>query len=135
MTSSEDDRGPSYPIGYKRPPAQYRFRKGQSGNPKGKSPGRKNLKTELLEELASRVVVTEGGRQRQLSKQSVVVKRLVSDAAKGDAKARDQLIRLIGEIERAQPQTSAANEIGAAKDVQILERFKHDLIKNIGVSR
>ena len=40
-----------YDVGYKKPPKHGRFRKGRSGNAKGRPKGGKNLKTELMEEL------------------------------------------------------------------------------------
>jgi hypothetical protein len=88
-----------YNVGYKKPPRHTRFKKGQSGNPRGKAKGRKNLKTELLEELGERVIVSENGRHRALPKQTVIVKRMVADAVQGDAKARDQLLKLMGQID------------------------------------
>lgn len=130
MTSPEDDKDPSYRVGYARPPAEHRFKKGTSGNFKGKSQGRKNLKAEVLEELAVRVSVKKGGPKQQVSTQTVIVKRLVSDAARGNAKARDQLLRLIGEIEKHEP-AKAESPFKTPKDAEILARFKADLVKSI----
>ena len=62
-----------------------RFRRGHSGNPAGKSPGRKNLKTELLEELSHKVAVSENGKRRLMSRQTIILKRLVADASKLEA--------------------------------------------------
>jgi len=42
------DRERDYEVGYRKPPGHTRFTKGRSGNPRGRSPGAKNLKT-LLE--------------------------------------------------------------------------------------
>ena len=106
------------------------FKPGQSGNPRGKAKGRKNLTTELLEELSERVVVTENGRQRKLSKQTIILKRMVTDAAQGDAKARDQLLKLISVIE--QVTSDAADEPPQnSEDAKILERFRERLIEEI----
>ncbi len=44
----EEER--DYEVGYRKPPGHTRFTKGRSGNPDGRSPGAKNLKT-LLSEL------------------------------------------------------------------------------------
>lgn len=128
--SSSSEKTCDYRVGYGKPPEGTRFRKGQSGNPAGKTPGRKNLKTELLEELSQKVGVSENGKRRLMSRQTIIIKRMVADAAKGDAKARDQLLRLIGQIESVQ-KPEAANAIGAAKDTEILARFRAQLINEI----
>jgi hypothetical protein len=72
-----------YEVGYKKPPADTRFRPGQSGNPKGRSKGTRNFKTDLAEELAERVTLREGGRTRTVSKQRAFVKSLVANAVQG----------------------------------------------------
>ena len=38
-----------YEVGYRRPPAHYQFRPGQSGNPAGRRKGVRNLATDELE--------------------------------------------------------------------------------------
>ena len=65
----------NYVVGYKKPPQHTRFQKGQSGNSRGKVRGRKNYRTEFLEELSEKVTVSENGRPRKLSKQTLVIKR------------------------------------------------------------
>jgi Family of unknown function (DUF5681) len=119
-----------YDVGFKKPPRHTRFKKGQSGNPRGKAKGRKNLKTELLEELGERVVVSENGRHRALPKQTVIVKRMVADAVQGDAKARDQLLRLIGQIDAMEGSRQSSSP-AATEDAEIMARFKARLIEEI----
>lgn len=125
MTERDD-----YSVGYGKPPKHSQFKPGQSGNPKGKAKGRKNLATELLEELSERVVVTENGRQKKLSKQTIILKRMVTDAAQGDAKARDQLLKLIGIVEQAHADTGEEAP-QTSEDAKILERFRARLIEEI----
>jgi len=120
----------SYSVGYGKPPKHTRFKPGQSGNPRGKVKGRKNVATELVEELSERVVVTENGRKKTLSKQTLILKRMVSDAAQGDARARDQLLKLIGAIEQATPDTTDSAP-QSAEDAKILERFRARLVEEI----
>jgi hypothetical protein len=115
-----------YVVGYKKPPQHTRFKKGQSGNPRGKVEGRKNYRTEFLEELG----VSENGRARKLSKQTLVIKRMVADAVNGDARAREHLLRLIGQID-AFESGSEPTAPSAAEDAEIMARFKARLIEEI----
>ena len=66
-------RGPepmtnSYDVGYRKPPKHGQFRKGRSGNPTGRKKGSHNLKTDLYDELFSKITISEGGRRRQITK-------------------------------------------------------------------
>jgi predicted phage terminase large subunit-like protein len=74
------DHDDSYEIGYRKPPAETRFTKGQSGNPKGRPKGTKNLATLLIKVAQERVRVTIS---RLNSKQNgviiIVMQRLHQD--------------------------------------------------------
>jgi hypothetical protein len=56
MTGTKDGNG----VGYGRPPEHTRFRKGHSGNPKGRPKGTRNLLTDVQEELAERIPSVRG---------------------------------------------------------------------------
>lgn len=84
-----------YEVGFKRPPAHTRFRKGESGNWNGRPKNTKNLKTDLNEELREKVTLKDGDRTRRISKQRAIVKTLVSKTLKGDARAANTLISLV----------------------------------------
>ncbi len=98
-----------YDVGYGKPPKGRQFRNGESGNPKGRLKGHKNLKTELLEELAERIQIREDGERRQISKQRAIVKQLVAKAIKGDPKAASAIFqlaqRIVGEQDPASEPT------------------------------
>ncbi len=109
-------------IGYGNPPKHSRFKKGQSGNPNGRPKGTKNLKTDLAEELAEQILVTEAGHQQPRSKQRAVLKSLVAKAINGNTHA---IATLLGFIERQLPAGEDADgEKGLpASDEAILEQF------------
>ena len=78
-----DDEG-DHEVGYGKPPHNSRFVKGQSGNPRGRPPGAKNLKTLLNKALNELVIVTENGGRRKVSKREAIVTQLVNRSAKAD---------------------------------------------------
>jgi Family of unknown function (DUF5681) len=53
-------------VGYKRPPAKYQFRKGQSGNPRGRWRGQRNLPAVLAEVLDQTVPVEQGNKSERM---------------------------------------------------------------------
>ena len=77
-----------YRVGNCRPPLGTRFRKGQSGNPKGRPKGARNTATLLSEKLDEKVGVrTPDGRQKKMSKREIGVTKLVNRFAEtGDQK-------------------------------------------------
>ncbi|MBM0202935.1 hypothetical protein JNW90_07380 [Micromonospora sp. STR1s_5] len=85
-------------VGYKRPPKRTRFTKGQSGNPKGRAPKTKNLDTLVLNELDRKVTVSEGGRERVVSKREAIAIRLVNGALKGNPRQLEFLFRYMREL-------------------------------------
>jgi hypothetical protein len=78
------DRDTDYEVGWGKTPRHTRFKKGQSGNPKGRAPGSKNLATLLNEALSEPVVVTENGQRKTITKMGAAIKQLVNKAASGD---------------------------------------------------
>ncbi len=84
-----------YEVGFKKPPKHTQFKPGQSGNAKGRPKGSKNLKTDLLEELAETMRISEGGRERRISKQRALIKAQVTRGIKGDPRAAAKIFELI----------------------------------------
>jgi hypothetical protein len=74
-------------VGYKQPPKGHQFRPGQSGNPNGRPKGTRNFKSDLRDELGELTSFREGGREFSISKQRALIKRLVTSAINGDARA------------------------------------------------
>ncbi len=108
-----------YEVGYKKPPAEHRFRPGQSGNRKGRPSGARSLATEVAEILNTPIIVTEGGKRRKVSTLKGVLLRLREKALKGDARAIDRFLALtLKEGAHQQPEQSIAEL--TAEDLRIL---------------
>jgi hypothetical protein len=86
-TEASDDGG-----GYGRPPKHSQFKKGQSGNPRGRPRQASSLKTDLDAELQEKVVLTENGKERRITKQRAFIKTLVAAAIKKDIRAVNALL-------------------------------------------
>ena len=113
-----------YEVGFKKPPKKTQFKKGQSGNPKGRPKGVKNLTTDLQEELESKIQITEDGKTFKVTKQRAMLKTMLAKAMKGDARSANVLINLAISIEQAKGQDTDPEQL-AAEDAAILEAFKH----------
>lgn len=94
-----DDQPPpedgSYDVGYGKPPKAHQFKKGQSGNPKGRPKGSKNLETIVSEELDRQVTITQNGEQKKIKKIRLAVRQQADKAAKGDGRAFLALAKLM----------------------------------------
>jgi Family of unknown function (DUF5681) len=84
-----------------KPPAHAQFKKGSSGNPRGRPKGSKNLTNALLDAAREEIVISENGRRRRISKGEAAAKQLVNRAASGDPKAVTQLLDRIARLEAA----------------------------------
>jgi hypothetical protein len=91
----------SYEVGYGRPPAEYRFKKGVSGNPEGRRKGTKNFATIFMKAMSQSVTITENGKRRKISKLDAAVTQLANDAARGDKKAIQLAFALLQALEPA----------------------------------
>jgi len=60
-------RETDYEVGYKKPPKETRFKKGQSGNPRGRPSATENLRMLLGKVLDETITLTENGRHRKIS--------------------------------------------------------------------
>ncbi len=98
-------------VGYCRPPMATRFRPGQSGNPRGRPKGARNLGTVVAAALNERVAVQENGERRQITKLEAAVKQLVNRAASGEARATQLLLALV-QANEAKPPQQGVNRVG-----------------------
>jgi hypothetical protein len=122
MTDKQD-----YDVGYGKPPKSNQFKPGQSGNPKGRPNGIKNLNTDLEEELSEKLMITEGGKAIQTTKQRAMLKSMFAKALKGDTRAASVLINLILGLEQARIAENHPDSI-ENEDLEVLEAFKQKIL-------
>ena len=117
-----------YEIGYGKPPEKSRFKKGETGNPKGRPKGKRNIATVLNAILNEKVLINENGRKRKVTKLEASIKQMVNRATAGDLSSMRLLIQLVPAVnaELAKDTPALANK---ADDKQLLthllERVKY----------
>jgi Family of unknown function (DUF5681) len=123
-TNAQSD---GYEVGYAKPPESRQFRKGASGNPKGRPKGAKSMSSILAKVGRERVKMTVNGRPRITTKQEAFVLQLVTRAANGDLKAgRDLMmaLRFFPEPEELPESTALLTERDEAVLQSICERMR-----------
>ena len=111
-------------MGYGKPPPHTRFKKGQSGNPRGRPAGAKNLKTLLTDALNEPVVVTENGGHRKITKRQAIVTQLVNRSATADWRAIKILFDILRDIEVQTEPASPETPAFTAADEKVIEQLR-----------
>jgi Family of unknown function (DUF5681) len=103
-----------YDVGYRKPPVHTRFKKGQSGNPKGRPKGKVtivDLDAALAPALSAQIPVTENGRHRKISKLRALATHTVNKGLKGHHASTSLIMaQLARQASQAEPDSSAAGK-------------------------
>jgi Family of unknown function (DUF5681) len=119
----------TYKVGYGKPPKARQFKRGKSGNPKGRPKGSLNLATDLTAELGEHITVREDGRSRKVSKQRALIKSLMAKALQGDVRAMTSLLALYARVITEAPNDD--NQPIDADELQVLRRFAPRLLRSV----
>jgi hypothetical protein len=115
-------------VGRGNPPKHTQFRKGTTGNPKGRPKGSKNLSTYLMEAARDQVSATVGGKTRKISKIQATAMQLATKAAGGDQAAIGKFLDWMDEIETRAAAVKPSQFPLSAPDIEVLraayERMK-----------
>jgi hypothetical protein len=99
MSKNRSKTSGTYDVGYRRPPKQYQFKSGQTGNPSGvnhKSARSMapDLRASLESELKKSIKIQKGKETLTITQAAAGIGELVRQFAKGDPRARRDLILL-----------------------------------------
>ena len=96
LTTDPPDQ--EYRVGPGRPPKEYQFKPGQSGNPKGARRKSTSIELDLKalfeRALSGKVTLRQGEQEKIITKAAAGIEQLVHQFAKGDRYARRDLLAL-----------------------------------------
>jgi len=109
-------------VGYRQPPKKHCWKKGQSGNPKGRPRGHKNLAAALTAILHENIRVNLGGKEQEMSKLEAVTRQLVDKAIAGDARLTQLLLNEVHKNEAKAERDDPTKPLGLV-DRDVLDAF------------
>lgn len=117
-----DDAKQGHEVGYKKPPRHTQFKKGQSGNPKGRPKSARGLKTDLKAELIGKMNIRVNGQDMSGTKQQLMLRTLTLRAASGDISATRVLINLVMQVLGPEDHQAGRKKLSAL-DQEILDQL------------
>jgi hypothetical protein len=122
-----------YEVGYRKPPAETRFKKGQSGNPSGRprkvfeelDPGR------ILQSIDSEeITLSINGKPARMTKAEIEFRQLFSKAIRGDLSAA----RLIADMATKYfaPEARGDSEVELLTETEAAERYGRNWRQRFG---
>lgn len=116
-------------VGFGRPPEVTRFKRGISGNPKGRPKGSLNVATAFMKALREKVVINEHGQRKTVTKLEAALKQLVNKAASGDLRALGQLVELARDGEAKQNMPGAQDPVLGDLDLEVMDGIMKRFLK------
>jgi Family of unknown function (DUF5681) len=118
-------------VGYGKPPKATRFRKGRSGNPRGRRRGDENLLAVFKRMASKRIKIKEGERWRTITMADAIIRQNYHAALKRDQIAMGNIIRLAEEsgelIDRTDPK-----QVGKPLMVPVRAKNMHEFLARYG---
>jgi hypothetical protein len=104
------------------PPRSHRFKPGQSGNPRGRPRGTRNLRTDLTQLLKKHIPVREDGETRHISRQEAILLSLYGKGVRGDVRAIMSILTMLMKLEPATASKPDQDEV-SQRDQEIIEDY------------
>ncbi len=130
MSSSKTPE--DYQVGFGKPPKQTQFKKGQSGNPKGRPRKSKNMTTVLTEVMAQTVTIKQNGKHRRVPLREAWAYKIGEAALKGNVREQIALMKALHdyvpvalEPENAPPVKIVVNFVDSNEEI-LMERYKRE---------
>ena len=116
--------------GYKNPPVEHQFKKGKSGNPKGRPRKQRqpssdlslDIMASLHRELAKTISVQENGQHRVITKLDAIFAQLVAQSVNGKPSQQKMLLSLL---------TQGKHETTVQETLEQLQSYDEDRLNEL----
>ena len=116
--------------GYKNPPVEHQFKKGKSGNPKGRPRKQKqpssdlnlDIMASLHRELAKTISVQENGQHRVITKLDAIFAQLVAQSVNGKPSQQKMLLSLL---------TQDKHQATVQETLEQMQSYDEDLLNDL----
>jgi Family of unknown function (DUF5681) len=88
---------PDDQVGYKRPPKKHQFKRGQSGNPRGRPKNARSSNRILKKFIQEEIIIVANGERRRMTRYEYLINTIYVGAVKGNAKSSALLMHMIKE--------------------------------------
>jgi len=127
------DNGDDYEVGYKKPPIHSRWKKGQSGNKKGrpkKKLGLSDIERALDEALSESLAVNDNGTVRKIKKLKALAIQTVNKALKGHHQSANLLMAHYARRAAGGPEETPTSSTADERKAELEALFKEIATKS-----
>jgi hypothetical protein len=133
--SNSSAADPAYQVGYGKPPKANQFRKGRTGNPRGKRQGEENTISAFKRIVSKRVKINDGEKVRTITLAEAVILKNLNAALQKDPFAMGNVFRLAEEAGEFVDFTDAkqvGRPIAVPEKVKTMEEFLAKFGRKVG---
>ena len=131
MKKPNSGENSTYEVGYRKPPKANQFRRGRTGNPRGKKPGEENMISAFKRHVQKRVKINDGDKIRTITLAEAVILKNYNAALQKNPVAMSNMFRLAeasGEfVDRAD-----AKQVGRPIAVPIRSKNMEEFLAEFG---
>ncbi|RJF88614.1 hypothetical protein D3874_17760 [Oleomonas cavernae] len=112
----------SYEVGYRKPPKDTRFKKGQSGNPKGRPRGRTDIAAILEKVLQEAVMIKQNGQVRHVRLIEAYTRQFILKSMDGSPREMAELLKFLKDYA---PNLLVASDLPSSIQIRFIESDGH----------